>query len=313
MAEQSTHLTRAVDVIRRAGDDQDLIGVALLALQGALNQHLRAMLESNPGLSAIDRDLLAAPAIPTSQLIEVCRRYGDLDREQSWRIIEAERLRVAFARGEPFRGSPSEIRGYARFVADLCGRPDIAQQLGGIPAARSTGRLVDSDDDEMDDDQDPQPVGPYYTIMRWIPGMLLAAVLAGGAWLLLGRAGDDTPQPLATRVATNPTAEGPDRVATLSPDATLGPIVVAQGTPTALPSPTAAPRQGRIVRLGGGPGWLHDAPTFESPTLPIRLSEGQVVAIVGPQQTDAQGTRWIFVAVGGYEGWSPENNVEEVQ
>jgi hypothetical protein len=312
VAEQSTQLTRAVDVISRAGDDQDMIGVALLALQGALNQHLRALLESNPGLSAADRDLLAAPAVPTSQLIEICRRYGDLDREQSWRIIEAERLRVAFARGEPFRGSPSEIRGYARFVAELCDRADIAQQLASLPAARSAGRQDDLDDGE-DDDVDPPPVGPYYTIMRWIPGMLLAAVLAGGAWLLLGRTGGDTPQPLATRVAINPTDEGPGRVATLPPDATLGPIVVGEGTPTALPSPTAAPRQGRIVRLGGGPGWLHDAPTFESPTLPIRLSEGQVVAIVGPQQTDTQGTLWIFVAVGGYEGWSPQNNVEETQ
>jgi hypothetical protein len=307
-------LTRGTQLLSDAEGDPDLLGVALLALQGALNQQLRSMLEGNPSLSATDRDLLKAPAIPTGQLIEICRRYGDLDREQAWRIIEAERLRVAFARGEPFRGSPSEIRGYGRFVAELCGRTDVAQQLAAIPTARLA---APTDDEEPDDDADPEPSGPYYTIMRWIPGMLLAAVLAGGAWLLLGRAADNSPQPITTRPASTALPDGQDRVATLSPDAaidaTMGPIVVAQGTPTALPSPTAAASQGRIVRLGGGPGWLHDAPTFNSPTLPIRLSEGQIVAILGPQQTDPEGTLWVYVATGGYEGWSPQNNVEEAR
>ena len=71
--------------------------------------------------------------------------------------------------------------------------------------------------------------------------------------------------------------------------------------------------RGRIVRLGDGPGWLHESARFDSPTLPVRLSESQEVAILGPQQSDDQGTPWLYVAVGGYEGWSPLNNVEELQ
>jgi hypothetical protein len=143
--------------------------------------------------------------------------------------------------------------------------------------------------------------------MRWIPGLVLAVVLVFGGWALFLRAA--APRPDAAPVPT-PNARNESII---SPDATLAPIIVAQATPPAPPTPTFANRRGRVVRLGGGPGWLHDSARFDSPTLPIRLGEGQEIAILGPQQNDAQGIAWLYVAVGGYEGWSPLNNIEEVR
>ncbi|MDZ4720352.1 MAG: hypothetical protein SH847_18005 [Roseiflexaceae bacterium] len=308
--QETEKLERGIQLLAEAGGDQDLLGVALLAFQGALDQQLRELLSTQPALTDADRALLADPGITPAMLVELGRRYGDLSREQAWRILGSEQLRVAFANGEPFRGSPSEVRAYGRFVAELCDRADLAEQLAGI----STKSLADPDDAqvEFDDDADPPPVGLYYTIMRWIPGLILAALLLVGAWALFNRAADNPPnaQPTALTSAGNPDDPA---VATIALDATLAPIIIAQATPPAPPTPTAATRRGRVVRLGGGPGWLHDSARFDSPTLPIRLSEGQEVAILGQQQNDAQGTPWMYVAVGGYEGWSPLNNIEEVR
>jgi len=76
-------------------------------------------------------------------------------------------------------------------------------------------------------------------------------------------------------------------------------------------TPTASPttRTVRVTGLGGGPGWLHVTPSFDSPTRAIRLADGMAVTLRDEQQTDSNGTRWQLVEVGGYEGWCPENNL----
>jgi hypothetical protein len=298
-------LERGIHLLSEAGSDQDLLGVALLAFQGAIDQRLRELLATQPALTEEDRALLADSASTPAMLVELGRRYGDLSREHAWRILGSEQLRVAFVSGQPFRGSPSEVRAYGRFVAEQCGRADLAEQLAGS----ATSYLADpvDTDAEDDDDADPQPVGRYYSIMRWIPGLVLAVVLVFGGWALFLRAAAPRQDAAPVSTPTIPNAS------IISPDATLAPIIVAQATPPAPPTPTFANRRGQVVRLGGGPGWLHDSARFDSPTLPIRLSEGQEIAILGPQQNDAQGTAWLYIAVGGYEGWSPLNNIEEVR
>lgn len=310
--QETDKLERGIQLLAEAGGDQDLLGVALLAFQGALDQRLRDLLATQPALSDDDRAVLADPASTPTQLVELGRRYGDLSREQAWRIAASEQLRLAFINGAPFRGSPSEVRSYGRFVAELCEHPELAEQLSGIPSGRHAKSIAADRDQDLDDDADPPPVGLYYTIMRWIPGLALAIILAVGGWALLNRAATTPPVSEPALTAGDPIAEQA-AVPTISADATLAPIIVVQATPPAPPTPTAAARRGRIVRLGDGPGWLHESARFDSPTLPVRLSEGQEVAILGPQQTDDQGTPWLYVAVGGYEGWSPLNNVEELR
>jgi hypothetical protein len=293
-------LERGVQLLEDAGSDRDLLGVALLAFQGALAEQLRSLIATNPSLGEAERSTLDRVG-SLSALVELGRRHGDLTREQAWQILEAERLRSGFARGEPFRGSPSEVRTYARFVAELCNRADITRQIAAIPTARlaPVEKRVDDDDD---DDQDLPPQGLYHAIMRWVPGLILLACLALGAlWLF-------------RQVVQQVGGQAPISTATVSsgPEPTFAPLIIAEVTPTSLPTPTIAARRGRIVRLGSGPGWLHQEPNFESPTLPIRLSEGQEVALLDERRTDSQGTPWVLISAGGYNGWSPENNVEAI-
>jgi hypothetical protein len=64
------------------------------------------------------------------------------------------------------------------------------------------------------------------------------------------------------------------------------------------------------VRLGGGPGLLHESPGFDTPVLSAILKEGDVVELLGREKQDAEGNTWQLVALGDVAGWSPENNLE---
>jgi hypothetical protein len=75
------------------------------------------------------------------------------------------------------------------------------------------------------------------------------------------------------------------------------------------PSPTPPARTAHVTGLGGGPGWLHVIPSFDSPTRAIRLADGMEVTLRDEQQIDSNGTRWQLVEAGGYEGWCPEANL----
>ena len=79
-------------------------------------------------------------------------------------------------------------------------------------------------------------------------------------------------------------------------------------TPAATPTPTI--RRATIVRLGGGPGLLHESPGFNTPVLSAILKEGDAVELLGREKQDAEGNTWQLVALGDVVGWSPENNLE---
>jgi len=84
-------------------------------------------------------------------------------------------------------------------------------------------------------------------------------------------------------------------------------------TPTLAPAPTpttAAAANATIVRLGGGPGMLHEAPGFNTPVLSIILKEGDTVELLDRRRRDTDGNVWRLVAFGDSVGWSPENNLE---
>lgn len=81
-------------------------------------------------------------------------------------------------------------------------------------------------------------------------------------------------------------------------------------TPTPAATPTPTVRRARIVRLGGGPGLLHESPGFNTPVLSIILKEGDAVELLGREKQDTEGNTWQLVAVGDTVGWSPGNNLE---
>ena len=56
---------------------------------------------------------------------------------------------------------------------------------------------------------------------------------------------------------------------------------------------------------------MHEPAGYNTPTLPPRLLEGTVVALVDAEPVDADGATWVKVAYGGYEGWVPIQNVDQ--
>ena len=294
----SEKLNRGIDLLEDASNDQDLLGVALLAFHAALKEQLQGLFTSHPALSATQQQALSQQDAPLVDLLELAQQHGELTREQRWRVEEAEKLVQEFVAGEPFCGSPREVRSYGQFVADLSGQSKLSDYLTSAPAPV---QIVEPVEVEQQPD-----AGLYYGVMRWLPGIaLLAILLIVGLWLF-GRAAN--PFASSSNVVAVPTLSR----AGLLPTEAAQPSALTPGIPTLEPPAELAPgtRRARIVRLGGGPGWLHEQADFASPTLPIRLNEGQQVIALGPQQQDVDGNPWLLVSVGGYQGWSPLNNVE---
>lgn len=288
----SQKINRGIDLLEDASNDQDLLGVALLAFHAALTDYLSTLLASQPER----QDSGEQQALPVADMLDIAQQHGDLTREQRWRIEDADKLAREFIAGESFRGSPREVRSYGHFVATLSGDTQNAEYLVSAPKTQPTAEQFD---------QDEQPESTLYQgVMRWLPGLaLLAILLAGGLWLFSRAA-----NPSSSNVAAVPTARG-----RLLPQGTALPAQLTPNIPI-LPSPVlpAGARIARIVRLGGGPGWLHESPAFDSPTLPIRLSEGQQVIVFDQQQQDADGNPWVLVSISSYQGWSPLNNIEYI-
>lgn len=305
-------LIRGIELTEQAGEDSDLLGVALLVFQSILDAQLRDQMATHPELAEQDRLAIASPETSLSKLVEIAQHYGDLTRDQRWRILDAENLRQGFIQGESFRGSLQSVRSYGRFVAELSGNEALFdEQAAAFPAAEE---LYWAEREERYRRESGLFGAP------WLTGLFIVVVLGLAVW-----AGALFLRPMFEAAVATPTPNSrnlplePVILATQATQAaTALPPASSESTPAqtrSVPAPNAgagAIRQARIVRLGGGPGWLHETADFSSPTLPIRLSEGQEVSVLGPEQLDSSGTPWIYVSVGGYEGWSPTNNIEYI-
>jgi hypothetical protein len=125
-------------------------------------------------------------------------------------------------------------------------------------------------------------------VIRLATALGAVLLIAGGIWLWNGRQAQAVETPKVTQVLS----EAPP------------------ATPTKATTPTPAARSATIVRLGGGPGMLHESPGFRTPVLSVILQEGDTVELLGREAQDAEGGAWILVAFGDSVGWSPKNNVE---
>jgi hypothetical protein len=92
--------------------------------------------------------------------------------------------------------------------------------------------------------------------------------------------------------------------------ATVTVTIAPTPTPTPAATPTPTVRHAKIVRLGAGPGLLHESPGFNTPVLTAILKEGDVVELLGREKPDTEGNLWQLVALGDIVGWSPDNNLE---
>lgn len=296
MGDVDGKLRRGIILVEDADGDADLLGVALLALHGAIEDYLHAALLAHPQISPEERQILAERNLGWVPRANLAQKYGLLTREQRQRILEANDARQAFAHGAPLNWRDSDLRRYAQFAAGLCGRQALLGRQRGAEAGRSstqpaTGPIRPAAPAGRRRDQEVAPPLPGSRFPRLLINLLVVlALLLGG--VALSRRYDIS----IARISRS-----------------IGLIAPPTATPTATPiPPTPTPRviQARLVDLGDGPGWLHDTPDFASGTQPIRLSEGQIVILLERQQTDAAGNLWRYVSVGGYEGWCPDNNLE---
>jgi hypothetical protein len=123
----------------------------------------------------------------------------------------------------------------------------------------------------------------------------VALLIAVGLWIWNGRQAGAKDTPELTQVVSGAPASIP---------------APPTSAPTTLPTTTPATSSATIIRLGGGPGMLHESPGFRTPVLSVILQEGDAVELLGREAQDADGNTWVLVAFGESVGWSPENNVQ---
>jgi len=288
MSDVDQKLRRGFELIERSGGDSDLLGVALLAIHGALEDHFRATLNARPDLNAKDREILAERSIGWLTLVNLMQKYGALTSTQRRAILEANDLRQSFAHGKSFAGRLGSMLRYARFAETLCDRVGLLDQVL-IEQRYTRAARADhaSDDDEYADEyayERPVQARSGISLSQFVSIAAIIVLLVLGVWLYNQR----------------------DSIKNIFGAPAVPPAPLNETT--ALP-PTPTPQRARVIGLGGGPGWLHDSASFDSGTLPIALSEGMEVVVLDQEQTDAEGQQWRYVTVGGYEGWCPSANL----
>jgi len=283
MGEIDERIERGVAIYRRAGDDSALLGAALLAFHGALELQIDAELANQPTLGERERGLLEQRRLGWLARADLAQQYGLLSSDQRALALEAAKTRLALARGEECDWSADELRIYGRTAALLCGRRELIRQIdqraerARATVAQPAPRIWDVPTTRR-----------RFPIVRAIVTAVFLLTFAAVLWTIYIQI--DGPRLLrALGALTAPT---------------VAPIALED-----VPTPTPAQRRATITGLGGGPGWLHATPSFDSPTRAIRLADGMDVALREQSQVDTNGVRWQLVEAGGYEGWVPENNL----
>lgn len=332
MSSVDDKLRRGFDVLARADGDRDLLGVALVALHGALEDHLDEMLRRAPELSVEDHDLMDGADYGWRSRVALAQRQGLISADQGQAMLSANEQRRQFAHGAVFRWGEREVEGYADLAASICGRrataahaarparapaaapqrtaraeaavvPQAAQADGPAPqprrirTAEGTTTVASSRWSERPAAQRRGAGGllPAGVLPDSLPVRLAIAAVAALLLLLAGWRLLAPQQQQQPAVAERPAA------AIVTPVPTEPPV-----------TPTPLVRRARIVNLGNAVGWLREQPSFTAATLPIPLSEGLEVTLVQREPVNAEGTTWGLVATGGYEGWAPLNNIAEI-
>ncbi len=288
--------------LAKAGDDADMLGLALQSIHGALEDHFRARLSADSHMLAEQRAAMADPKqTQWRDLLDAMQLYGDLsapNRELIWRT---NALRTKVAHGGRYTGSRADLERYAALARSLCGypaqtqsppqnpdkrsgclsyalRPKVTRQGGGraiIRIARHPARSA-------------RWCFPARARRRsrWPGGLLALALLLGlAAFAVLRRA----PAPRAD-LAAAPTAQ-----------VTAAPATEAPATPPAtdLP-PTPLPRAATVTAQDGLN--LRADPKFKA-ALVGTLPSGTRVTIVGAPGLGDDGYTWWNIEVAGLRGW----------
>jgi len=117
--------------MRVAGDDdRDLLGVALLALHGALEDYFRERLATHPHVPATD----AAAVTDVGQcswkrLLRLAGEHAGLRHDEQSRIRTANSYRQGFAHGSELWCLPRFVANYAEFVERFISQERLGANL----------------------------------------------------------------------------------------------------------------------------------------------------------------------------------------
>lgn len=117
MSETQTKLQRGIDNLQDAGNNPDLLGVALLVFHAALEDHFRDVLESTSALPATQRARVRDKRqVQWMQLVDLMQQYHRLSNTHRHWILSTNRFRQEFAHGSKFNGNRREVERYGAFV-----------------------------------------------------------------------------------------------------------------------------------------------------------------------------------------------------
>ena len=262
--------------LAKAGDDADMLGLALQSIHGALEDHFRARLSVDSHMSAEQRAAMADPKqTPWRDLLDAMQLYGDLsapNRELIWRT---NALRTKVAHGGRYTGSRADLERYAALARSLCGYPADAKPAG-LASAASTDipRAVRAG----------ASAPPARRRSPWPGGLLaLALLLILAAFAILR----------STRSPPAESAAAPTALATAAP---------ATAAPAAAPATDLPPPLPRAATVTAQDGLNLRADHNSSAALVGTLPSGTRVTIVGAS-VQADGYTWWNVEVDGRRGW----------
>jgi Bacterial SH3 domain len=279
----------------KAGDDPDLLGLALQSIHGALEDTFRARLAADPHMPSEQREAVLDPKrVQWKDLLDAMQLYGDLsahDRELIWRA-NGQRTRVAH--GGRYGGTRAELARYASLAQQLCGYTVPAKPLK-VPAEspaktlrpageKSTPRVGTS----TEAPNIPRAVRAHMptpmprTRIGWWSIVLAVALLVGLASFVVLRS---AARPLAQLAA-----------------APANPSTLAEATataPTANPPTPATPRAATV----NAPDGLNIRRDHSSRAAILgALPHGTHVAVLGGP-VDADGRTWWQIAANDQQGW----------
>jgi hypothetical protein len=120
-SEAHTKLALGWERLDKAGDDTELLGLALVSLHGALEDHYRAVLaEISPELRERVTD---RREVQWRELLDLMTEHAGLPAQTRQQVMQTNALRQNVAHGGTFKVSRTQVEQYATLVQSLVGGP----------------------------------------------------------------------------------------------------------------------------------------------------------------------------------------------